>query len=57
MLFTSEGVTPDPEKVKALERINQPKDKNELKSFIYMMQSNSGFIPNFAKKWLHYGHY
>ena len=50
MLFTSEGVTPDPEKVKALERINQPKDKNELKSFICMMQSNSGFIPNFAKK-------
>ena len=57
MLFTSEEVKPDPEKLKALEHISPPKDKNELKSFICMMQSNSGFIPNFAKKWLCYGHY
>ena len=57
MLFTSEEVKPDPEKLKALEHISPPTDKNELKSFICMMQSNSGFIPNFAKKWLCYGHY
>ena len=57
MLFTSEEVKPDPEKLKALEHISPPKDKNELKSFICMMQSNSGFILNFAKKWLCYGHY
>ena len=50
MLFTSEGVKPDPEKVKALENISPPKDKDELKSFICMMQSNSDFIPNFSKK-------
>ena len=50
MLFTSEGVKPDPEKVKALEHISPPKDKDELKSFIGMMQSNSDSIPNFAKK-------
>ena len=37
MLFTSEGVKPDPEKVKALENISPPKDKDELKSFICMM--------------------
>ena len=50
MLFTSEGVKPDPEKVKVLENISPPKDKDELKSFICMMQSNSDFIPNFSKK-------
>ena len=57
MLFTSEGVKPDPEKVKALEHISPAKDKDELKAFICMMQSNSDFITNFANKWLHYGHY
>ena len=50
MLFTSEGVKPDPEKVKALEHISLPKDKDELKSFICMIQSNSDFISNFPKK-------
>ena len=50
MLFTSEGVKPDPEKVKALEHISPPKDKEERKSFICIKQSNSDFIPNFAKK-------
>ena len=48
MLFTSERVKPDPEKVKALKHISPPKDKDELKSFICMMQINSDFIPNFA---------
>ena len=52
MLFTSEGVKPDPEKVKVkvLENISLTKDKDELKLFICMMQSNSDFIPNFSKK-------
>ena len=49
MLFTSEVVKPDPEKVKALQNIKPPKYKNELKSFICMMQSNSDFMPSFAK--------
>ena len=57
MLFTSEGVKPDPEKVKVLEHISPAKYKDELKAFICMMQSNSDFITNFANKWLHYGHY
>ena len=50
MLFTSEGVKPDPEKVKALKHISPPKYKDELKSFICMMQSNSDFILKIAKK-------
>ena len=50
MLLTSEGVKSDPEKNKVLENISPPKDKDELKSFICMMQSNNDFIPNFSKK-------
>lgn len=48
MLFTSEGVKPDPEKVIVLET-KPPKDKDELKYFNGMIQSNSDFIPGFAK--------
>ena len=49
MLFTFEGVKPDPEKAKTLKNIKPPKDKDELKSFICMMQNNSDFTPRFAK--------
>ena len=34
MLFSSEGVKPDPEKVKALEDLQAPNNKEELKSFL-----------------------
>ena len=49
MIFSSNGVRPDPEKVKPLENLPPPKNRSELKSFICMMQSNSDFIPNFSK--------
>ena len=49
MLFSSEGVKPDPKKVKALEDLQPPKNKEELRLFIYMMQSDSDFIPYFLK--------
>ena len=49
MIFSSSGVRPDPEKIKALENLPPPKNRSELKSFICMMQSNSDFIPNFSK--------
>ena len=49
MLFTFEGVKPDLEKVRALENIKPPKDKDELRSFICMMLSYSDFISSFAK--------
>ena len=49
MIFSSCGVRPDPEKVKALENLPPPKNRSELKSFICMMQSNSDFIPYFSK--------
>ena len=49
MIFSSSGIRPNPEKVKALENLPPPKNRSELKSFICMMQSNSDFIPNFSK--------
>ena len=50
MIFGEDGVKPDPAKVEALEHITAPESKEELISFLCMMQSNSDFIPNFAKK-------
>ena len=49
MIFSSSSIRPDPEKVKALENLPPRKNRSKLKSFICMMQSNSGFIPNFSK--------
>ena len=45
----SDGVRPDPAKVEALNHITPPQSKEELTNFLCMMQSNSDFIPNFAK--------
>ena len=49
MLFTFEGVKRDLEKVRALENIKPPKDKDELRSFICMILNYSDFISSFAK--------
>ena len=45
----SAGVRPDPAKVEALKHITPPRSKEELISFLCMMQSNADFIPNFAQ--------
>ena len=50
MIFSADGVRPDPEKVDALNGLEPPRNKEELKSFICMMQSNSDFIHQFSKK-------
>ena len=49
MTVSSDGVSPSPEKVEVLEHLDPPKNKEELKSFLCMMQSNADFIPNFAQ--------
>ena len=49
MIVNEHGVQPDPEKVQALLHITPPQTKQELISFLCMMQSNSSFIPNFSK--------
>ena len=50
MIYSKDGVRPDLEKVEALEHLQAPTNKQELISFLCMMQSNADFIPNFAKK-------
>ena len=44
MLFSSRGVKPKPQKLKVLEDLQPPKNSEELKSFIWLMQSNCDFI-------------
>ena len=46
MLFSSEGVKLESEKIKSLEDLLLPKNKEELKLFTSMMQSNSKLIPD-----------
>ena len=50
LIVSGDGVQPDPAKVEALDHITPPRNKVELMSFLCMMQSNSDFIPDFAKK-------
>ena len=44
------GVKPDPAKVEALEHLKPSNTKEELVSFLCMLQSNADFIQNFAQK-------
>ena len=50
LVIGGDGVRPDPEKVEALDHLTTPNSKEELVSFLSMMQSNSNFIPGFSKK-------
>ena len=50
LLITSEGIRPDPAKVSALDYVTPPTNKQEVTSFLCMMQANAEFIPNFAQK-------
>lgn len=50
MLINGEGLKPDPEKVKALHLASRPKSKEELISFLCMVQSNKEFIESIAQK-------
>ena len=50
MIINADGIQPDPEKVEALKDLEPPQNKEELLSFLCMMQSNAEFIPAFAMK-------
>ena len=50
LMVSAEGVRPDPEKVAALDHLTTPRNKEELVSFLCMMQSNSDFIKGFSRK-------
>ena len=50
MIFNADGMRPDHDKTDALNFILAPTNKDDLISFLCMMQSNSDFISNFAHK-------
>ena len=47
MVYGAHGIKPDPSNVEALEHISTLTNKEDLISFLCMMQSNNDFIPNF----------
>ena len=49
-IFSANGVSPDPEKVQALEQAEAPSSKEEVRSFLGLAGFNSQFIPDFATK-------
>jgi len=48
MLYTPDGVKPSPDKVRAIENLEPPKDKKELYTLLGMATYMSSFIPNLA---------
>ena len=50
MIFSADEMRPDPAKVDVLDFITAPTNKNDLLSFLCMMQSNSDLIDHFAQK-------
>ena len=49
-LFTSEGLKPSPNKVKAVRECTPPKSREELVSFLQMMAYLSRYITNFSSR-------
>lgn len=49
-IVSDQGVSPDPEKVRALDKAGPPSNKAELRSFLSMVQAQSEFIPKLAKE-------
>ena len=49
LTISVDGTQSDLEKVKALELLTVPTNKDELISFLCMTQSHSEFIPNFSR--------
>ena len=50
MIFSTDRMKTDPAKADTLDFITAPTNKDDLRSFICMMQSNSDFIKTFAQK-------
>ena len=48
LIFTSDGVSPDPAKVEALRNAKAPASKRELKSFLGMTNFSANFIPKYS---------
>ena len=50
LIISKDSIRAEPREVNALQNITRPKTKNELISFICMLQSNTDFITNFTKE-------
>ena len=48
LVFSESGVSPDPEKIKALKQAEPPETKSELRSFLGMLNFSAGFINDFS---------
>ena len=48
-LITAQGLQPDPDKVKAIIGMPQPKDKEGVKRFLGIVQYLARYIPNLSK--------
>ena len=48
--YTDQGIKPDPSKIRDVQNMPVPKDKDELKSLLGLMTYMAQFIPNFAQK-------
>ena len=53
LTISSNGIKPDPSKVDALKHADRPRNKDEVMSFLCMIQSQSDFIPNLSRKTFH----
>ena len=53
MIVTASGVKPDPKKIEALRTAGKPNSKEEVMSFLCMVQANSDFLPDLALKTTH----
>ena len=48
MIFSEDGISPDPKKVEDLKKLPEPKNVSKLRSFLGMAQYSAMFIPNFV---------
>ena len=50
MIYGADGVRPDLSKGEALNYVTRSQNRSELISFLCVVQSNAGFIPNFFQR-------
>jgi hypothetical protein len=48
LVFSDQGISPDPEKVEALQHLSATSNQAELRSFLGMAKYSSQFIHNYA---------
>ncbi|KAI8503709.1 hypothetical protein Bbelb_186800 [Branchiostoma belcheri] len=50
MIYFKDGVKPDPKKVEAINKMKEPKDAKELRSFLGLIQYMTAFIQNLTNR-------